>query len=160
MAHPLSRRPADLAARIDVELRERLEEAIDFLCLDALVQRRRALGLPAPAADSARDRAEFAAQVRAFLERLRTLAADVGPEQRRKVEAAERAADDETARLLAVQTVLARELPDYWQRFEAARQAYAAERVGSAGGLGGRPEPPMFSGGERRGLLRRLFGRG
>lgn len=146
MAHPLPRRPADLAARIDVELRERLEEAIDFLCLDALVQRRRALGLPAPAADSVRDREEFAAQVRAFLERLQTLTADVGPEQRRKVEAAERAAAGETARLLAVQTVLARELPDYWQRFEAARQAYTAERVGS--------------GGERWGLLRRLFGRG
>ena len=143
---PHSSRPADLAARIDRELRERLEEAIEFLCLDALVQRRRALGLPAPAADSARDREEFAAQVRAFLERLGTLAADLGPEPRRKIETAERGAADETARLLAVQTVLARELPDYWQRFEAARVAYTTERAAS--------------GGERRGLLGRLFGRG
>ncbi len=146
-----------LAARIDAELRERLEEAIEFLCLDALVQRRRALGLPAPAADSARDRAEFAAQVRAFLERLGTLAADLGPEQRQKVEAAERGTADETARLLAVQTVLARELPDYWQRFESARVAYTTARLG---GLGGPSRPPMDSGGERRGLLGRLFGRG
>ena len=57
-----------------------------------------------------------------------------------------RGAGDETARLLAVQLVLARELPDYWQRFDAMRLAYTAERVGS--------------GGERRGLLGRLFGRG
>jgi hypothetical protein len=146
MEDPHAPRSAGLAARIDVGLRERLEEAIDFLCLDALVQRRRALGLPAPAPDSAGDREEFAGQVRAFLERLGALAAGLDGEQRRKVEAAERAAGDATARLLAVQTVLARELPDYWERFDAARAAYVAERVGS--------------GGQRRGLLSRLFGRG
>ncbi len=139
--------PADLAARLDAQLRERLEDAVDFVCLEALVARRRARGLPAPAADSARDREEFAHAVRAFLEHLRgSVAADLTPEQQRKVEAAAQGAGDETARLLAVQAALARELPDYWQRFETGWTAWAAE--GAA------------SGGERRGLLGRLFGRG
>ena len=59
--------PADLSARIDAQLRERLEEAVDFVCLDALVQRRRALALPPPSADNTRDREEFAESVLAFL---------------------------------------------------------------------------------------------
>jgi hypothetical protein len=146
MSDLISGARADLVTRIDAELRERLEEAVEFLCLDVMVQRRGALGLPPPEADSAGDRAEFTAQVRVFLERLGDLAAGLGPEQRRKVEAAQRGAGDETARLLAVQLVLARELPDYWHRFDAARVAYAAERIGS--------------GGERRGLFGRLFGGG
>ncbi|MBI2160270.1 MAG: hypothetical protein HYU25_07830 [Candidatus Rokubacteria bacterium] len=151
--------PANLAARLDAQLRERLEEAVDFVCLQALVARRRALGLPAPAADSARDREEFRHGVRAFLEHLRgSVPADLTPEQQRKVEVAAQDAGDETARLLAVQVALARVLPDYWQRFEAGWTAWAGAL--SAGGLGGRPEPPMYSGGERRSLLGRLFGRG
>ncbi len=141
-----SSQPAGLEARIEAQLRERLEEAVDLVCLEAMVQRRRALGLAAPVADSARDREEFTAQVRAFLERLGALTADLDPEQRRRIEAAGRAADDATAHLLALQIALARELPDYWQRFEGVRQTYTAERV--------------RSGGERRGLLGRLFGRG
>jgi len=142
-----SGQPRDLVARIEAELRERIEEAVDFACLDALVERRRAHGLPAPVADSARDRDEFTQRVRAFLEELRdAVAVDLTPEQRRKVDAAARAAGDETGRLLAVQVALARELPDYWQRFEATRVAY----VGSA----------PASSGERPSLLRRLFGHG
>jgi len=141
--------PADLAARIDAQLRERLEEAVDFVCLEAMVARRRARGLPAPAADSERDREEFTGFVRAFLEHLRaSLAADLGPEQRRRMEAAEHSAGDEPARLVAVQVVLARELPDYWQRFEASWAVWSAEARGAD------------SGGERRSLLGRLFGRG
>jgi hypothetical protein len=135
-----------LAARIDEELRGRLEEVVDFVCLDAMVQHRRARDLPAPVADSARDREEFAGEVRAFLARLAALTADLAPEQRRRVEAVEQGTGDETARLLAVQVALARALPDYWQRFDAARLAYTAGRVAS--------------GGERRGRLDRLFGRG
>ena len=54
MSDLISGERADLAARIDAELRERIEEAVEFLCLDALVERRRTLGLPPPAADSAR----------------------------------------------------------------------------------------------------------
>jgi len=139
--------PRDLAARIEAELRERIEEAVDFACLDALVDRRRARGLPAPVADNARDRAEFTQSVRAFLERLRdAIAVGLTPEQREKVDAAAHASGDPTRRLLAVQVALAKELPDYWQRFEASRVAY----------VGGEPA----SGGERSGLLGRLFGRG
>ncbi len=154
MTHPLFgtslRRDPDqspaLAARIDAELRQRIEEAVDFVCLDAMVQRRRALGLPELAADSTKDREEFTGQVRVFLDRLATLAADLGPGPRRTLETAPSETRDETARLLAVQVILARELPDYWQRFDATRLAYTAARAAS--------------GGERRGLLGRLFGRG
>ena len=138
--------PRDLAARIEAELRERIEEAVDFACLDALVDQRRARGLPAPVADSARDRAEFTQRVRAFLEWLRdTIAVDLTPDQRRRLDAAARAAADDAQRLLAVQVALAKELPDYWQRFEASRVAW----VGAESASGG-----------KRGLLGRLFGRG
>ena len=37
-----SGQPRDLVARVEAELRERIEEAVDFACLDALVERRRA----------------------------------------------------------------------------------------------------------------------
>ena len=137
--------PADLSARIDAQLRERLEEAVDFVCLGALVQRRRALALPPPSADNTRDREEFTQSVRAFLAELQAaIVPALDEEQRRKVVAAERAPGDETQRLLGVHVALARELPDYWQRFETARAAYTAR---------------VSSGGERRGLLGRLFGR-
>ena len=139
--------PAALNDRIEAQLRERLEEAVDFVCLGALVERRRALGLPAPQADSAADRAEFTEGVRAFLTELQAaIAPRLDEAQRRKVAAAEQAPGDEMDRLLAAHVVLARELPDYWQRFEAARATYTAERVNS--------------GRERGGLLSRLFGRG
>jgi hypothetical protein len=142
-----AKQPATLNDRIEAQLRERLEEAVDFVCLGALVERRRALGLPAPRADSAADRAEYTASVRAFLAELQAV---IGPGldegQRRKVAAAEQAAGDEMQRLLGAHVVLARELPDYWQRFEAARASYTAARV--------------KSGRERGGLLGRLFGRG
>ena len=138
---------AGLSARIDAQLRERLEEAVDFVCLDALVQRRQALGLPPPAADNPQDREEYTQSVRTFLERLKAaLLPDLAAESRAKVAAADAAPGDEDARLLGVHVVLARELPEYWQRFEAARTAYTAEQVAS--------------GGERRGMLGRLFGRG
>jgi hypothetical protein len=139
--------PADLNARIEAQLRERLEEAVDFVCLGALVERRRALALPAPRADSARDREEFTQSVRAFLAELQAaIVPGLDEAPRRKIEAAERGpGDDEMQRLLAVHVALAREMPDYWQRFEAAGAAYTAARVNS--------------GRERGGLLGRLFGR-
>ena len=139
--------PAALTDRIEAQLRERLEEAVDFVCLGALVERRRALGLPAPRADSASDRAEFTESVRAFLADLRAaIEPDLDEGQRRKVAAAEQAPGDEMHRLLGVHVALARALPDYWQRFEAARATFTAARA--------------KSGRERAGLLGRLFGRG
>jgi hypothetical protein len=139
--------PGALNDRIEAQLRERLEEAVDFVCLGALVERRRALGLPAPRADSATDRAEFTEGVRVFLAELQAaIAPGLDEGQRRKVAAAEQAPGDEMHRLLGAHVVLARELPDYWQRFEAARATYTAARV--------------KSGRERGGLLGRLLGRG
>jgi hypothetical protein len=138
--------PPALSARIDAQLRERLEEAVDFVCLGALVDRRRALGLPAPRADNTRDRDEFTQSVRAFLVDLQAaIVPGIEEAARRKVAAAEQAPGDETQRLLGVHVVLARELPDYWQRFESAGAAFTATRASS--------------GRERGGLLGRLFGR-
>jgi len=138
--------PADLNARIEAQLRERLEEAVDFVCLEALVTRRQALSLPAPSADNTRDREEFTRSVHTFLAELSSaIAPTLSGEQQRKAAAAERGPGDETQRLLGVHVVLARELPDYWQRFETARTVYAEH---------------LDSGSERRGLLARLFGRG
>jgi hypothetical protein len=131
-------RSHDLRTRIDYEVRERLEEAIDFVCLEALVSARKAQGLSAPAAESDADRKEYAAHVLAFL---KLLDAELGPAARAPSE------PDEQARLLAGQLALAKSLPDYWQRFELIRERYLAE-----------PAPP--SGGERRSVLARLFGRG
>jgi len=151
--------PADLGARIEAQLRERIEEAVDFVCLDVLVAQRRAAGRPAPVADSASDRAEYQAGACAFLTHLaEAIAPALTPAQRERVQAAGgAAAPDEAARLLVVQVALARALPDYWQRFEACRLAFGA--VGGAGASGARSPRPE-SGGKRRGLLRRLFRRG
>ncbi len=139
--------PPDLMARIDLQVRERLEEAIDLVGLDTIVQARRARGLRPPDRDNDRDFREYSAAVRAFLDRLRTeLVTDLPESVVDRVEAAaRRAGDDELARVLAGQVVLAKELPDYWQRFEQVRVAYTTERAGS--------------GGEGAGFLGRLFGR-
>ena len=44
--------PHDLIARVEAEIRDRIGEAVDFVCLEAMVDARRASGLPAPAADA------------------------------------------------------------------------------------------------------------
>jgi hypothetical protein len=137
--------PRDLKRLIDTEVRERIEDAVDYVSLDVLVQRRRASSLPPPASDNDRDRAEFAAEVRAFLERLLTdLLPQADPETRRKAEQGGEAGAHATARLVAAQVTLARALPDYWQRFEVTRAAFTGER--------------LASGGEGRSRLRRLLG--
>jgi hypothetical protein len=139
--------PRDLLTLVDQEVRERIEEAVDYVSLEVLVERRRRRGLPGPAADSASDRQEFDAGVRAFLERLRAdITPALAPERRRKAEeGAARAGDDPLTGLVGLQVVLAKELPDYWPRFEAVRQAYTREQT--------------MAGGERPGVLRRLFSR-
>ena len=128
--------PRDLLSLIDAELRQRLEEAVDQACLEAMVSARRTAGAPLPKADDVRDREEFTAMVRALLERLR----DEIP-----ADANEAAGGDEEGRLLAVQVERAKILPDYWQRFDAARQRFTAEYASSRG--------------TSRGVLGRLFGR-
>ena len=147
-------RSHDLDARIEFEVRERLEEAVDYVCLDALVQARRSQGLPPPAADNPDDRRAYTANVLAFLDLLRhELSAELSAEDRGKLPAPTADGDPQTA-LIAVQVALARRLPDYWQRFEAVQARYLAS-----------PVPPtadaetVGSRGESRGLLARLFGR-
>jgi len=139
-------RSHDLGTRIDLEVRERLEEAVDYVCLEALVRTRRARGLPPPAADSPADRRAYEANVLAFLRLLRQeVTASLSPEQQQKLARSATTPDDEQARLLAVQVALARLLPDYWQRLEAISTRYLAE-----------PDAPSRGEG---GLLARLFGR-
>ena len=131
-------RSHDLGTRIEHEVRERLEEAIDFVCLEALVKARRHAGAPAPEADNPADRAQYEAHVSAFL---RLLDAEV----RAISGTPPMAAEAPDARLLARQVSLARTVPNYWQQFETLSARYLAE--------------PSTSGGERRSLLARLFGR-
>ena len=141
--HP--HRGDDLATRIDWEVRARLEAANDSVCREALVQARRMQSLPPPSADTHRDRDEVAAGVRAFLRLLlREVPAGLPDSERPRSPA--RDADDEQAQLVAAQVLLAKALPDYWQRFEAGSGRYLA-----GGG---------DSGSARAGLLARLFGRG
>lgn len=139
--------PRDLLTLVDNEVRERIEDAVDHVVLDVMVQARRRRGRPGPVAASAGDRHEFEVGVRAFLERL---SADLGPalglQQRPRAQKAFAGAGGEAvAQLVARQVALAKTLPDYWQRFDAIRLAYTAER--------------LASGGERRGLLGRLLSR-
>ena len=133
-------RSHNLETRLGMEIRERLEEAIDFVCLEALVNARRAANLPAPLADNADDRAAYQAHVSAFL---RLLAAELRGDASRP-----RAVPggDEDARLLATQVILARSVPDYWQQFETLSARYLAEAP--------------TSGSQRRSMLARLFSRG
>jgi hypothetical protein len=154
--------PPDLHARIDAQLTERIEEAVDFVCLDALVESRRARQMAHPAADSAEDRAEFEAGVRRFLERLEeSLLPLLTAEQRRGLPA-DRGARGERERL-ALQVMLAKALPDYWQRFDALRTAFTADIVASPP-LATDPDAPhaadAISRRERRGRLRRFLGGG
>jgi hypothetical protein len=137
--------PHDLSARIEAEVRDRIGEAVDFVCLETMVRSRQAGGLPAPAADSASDRAEFDRRVEAFLTRLReVMLAALDPERRRSLAAA----GDGVDQLMATQVTLAKLLPDYWQRFEQVRIAF--------GQPAGEPEE---SGRDRPRWLDRLLGR-
>ena len=140
-------RSHDLATRIEFEVRERLEEAIDYVCLEALVRERRARGLPPPAAESQDDRRAYTDNLLAFLRLLRReLSPTPGGNEARK---AAQPPGDEQAALIAGQVALARSLPDYWQRFEIQAESFLA---------GAATPPGAGSGGESRGLLGRLFG--
>lgn len=149
-------RSHDLVARIEYEVRERVEEAVDYVCLDALVRERRARGLAPPAADSADDRRAYTDKVVAFLRLLRReLTGALSVEAQRKAAAVAEAPGDEQAGLLAVQVVLARTLPDYWQRFETVSSDYLAGLHAEE-----RPTPSGDRSGREGGsLLARLFGR-
>jgi len=132
----------NLATRISAGIRQRIEEAVEVACLDIVVKGRRSRGLPAPVAHREEDRAEFDQIVCQLLTRLHThLVTPLDGGLRTKIALAGQAATDPVERLMAIQVALARELPDYWQRFDTIRRDYAAERSASgreSGGLFGR----------------------
>ena len=146
--HGGDREPADLGARIDAELRARIEDAVDFACLDVMVDARKTRDAPAPAAENVRDREEYTARVASFLEHLRReLIANLSAEQRQRLGGTVvRDAPRDIAAAVDVQIALAKELPDYWQRFDAIRLNALSEIGGSRG--------------QRRSLLDWLLGRG
>ena len=134
--------PRGLGERIEAVVTERLEETVEFVCMDLLVQLRRAQGRPAPVAKSASDRQEFQGLVREWLLHLHGALLDgLLPEEVRKVSQAEEARGrEEIPRLLAGQVALARALPDYWQRFETLRAAFVETRLSAP------PASPGFLG--------------
>jgi hypothetical protein len=139
--------PRNLGERLDAVIVERLEEAADFVCLDLMIQLRRRHGRPLPEAASEKDREEFKGLVREFLRYLhQAFPCPLSEADRQQVSQAEaRAGGEETRRLVAVQVWLARQLPDYWQRFEVVRADFARERLSAL------PAKPGF--------LSQLFGR-
>lgn len=137
--------PRSLAQRIEAQLRARIAEAAEMASLDLLVALRAKAGRPAPEDGNERDRAELSALAFDFLAHLRAaLAAALAEADRGALEGAERAAADAQARALAGHAFLARRLADYWQRFEAGRQAFAESRLTSFG--------------QDKGWLKRIFG--
>ena len=117
--------PRGLLERIQAQLRDRIQEAVEMAGLGLMVELRRHHGRPAPDTDSAADRQEFEEISRALLAHLRAaFLAELLPDQRTRLLRAETAVG-ESEPLLAGQVLLARELPDYWQRFGAYRAAHA-----------------------------------
>jgi hypothetical protein len=113
--------------------------------LKLMVDLRERAGRPAPETTSEADRREFLETAAALLRHLReAFHAGLPPEERAALEAAEAAPADSQDRVLAGQVFLARQLPDYWQRFESYRAAYFEARLSA-------PAP-------RAGWLRRLLG--
>jgi hypothetical protein len=138
--------PRGLLERIQAQVRERIEEAVEMAALELMVALREARGRPAPQTSSAKDREEFVAMAGELLAHLGgAFRRELPDGQRGGLDEAERIEGDERARVLAGQVFLARRLPDYWQRFETHVAAYR----------GGRLQAP----GPRRRGLGRLLGR-
>src|SRR5712692_9856612 len=99
--------PRGLLERIEAQLAERIEEAVEMSALELLVELSKR-------------------------------------HQRAALARAETSGGGERDRALRGQVFLAKQLPDYWQRFEGHRAAHATARLSA-------PLPPP-------GLLKRLFG--
>lgn len=137
--------PRGLLERIDAQLTERIDEAVEMAALHLLVELRRRDDRPAPETDSRGDREEFATLAADLLAYLgEAFDADLSAEQRRLLDHARTDGADARARALRVQVFLARQLPDYWQRFETHRAAHAQDRLTAPARPGG--------------LIKRLFG--
>jgi hypothetical protein len=125
--------PRGLAERIHLQIRARIEEAVEMAALKAMVDARARLGRPAPETSNEADRREFQESAVALLAHLReAFRAELGAVERTELDRAEAGHQAERDRLLAGQVFLARTLPDYWQRFEAYRTAYGQSQLQSA----------------------------
>jgi hypothetical protein len=136
--------PRGLIERIDAQLAERIEEAVEMAALHLLVELRKQHNRPAPETDSRADREEFhalATDLLAYLGRVFEAGLEAG--RRPELERARAAGSGPRARDLRGQIFLARQLPDYWQRLEVHRAAHAEAHLAA-------PPPPT-------GLLKRLF---
>jgi hypothetical protein len=122
--------PRGLIERIDAQLAERIDEAVEMAALHLLVELRKRHNRPAPETDSRADREEFQALAEDLLAYLgRAFEADLAGERRQGLERARAEGADARARELRGQIFLARQLPDYWQRLEAHRAAHAEVRL-------------------------------
>ena len=137
--------PRGLRERIEAQLTERIDEAVEMAALHLLVELRKRHDRPAPESDSREDRDEFAALTADLLDYLgEAFEAELNADQRRELGQARAGAADARAQGLRAQVFLSRQLPDYWQRFEAHRAAHAERRLSA-------PDRPG-------GFLKRLFG--
>jgi hypothetical protein len=119
--------------RIDAQLRERVEEAVEMGALGTLVETRKREGRPAPEESSARDREEFQAMAAALLAHLdQAFGPGLADDTRAGLDRARSTGADPHASRLAGQVFLAKRLPDYWQQFDEYRQAFAQLRASSA----------------------------
>ena len=136
--------PRGLIERIDAQLAERIEEAVEMAALHLLVELRKRHNRPAPETDSRADREEFQALAADLLVYLgRAFETGLTAERRPELERARGEGADPRARKLRGQIFLARQLPDYWQRLEIHRAAHAEAHLAA---------PPPTTG-----FLKRLF---
>lgn len=136
--------PQTLMERIDAQLRERVEEAVEMGALGILVETRKREGRPAPEEGSGRDREEFHTLAAMLLTHLdQAFSAALGDEARSGLDRARASDADPHAGRLAGQVYLAKRMPDYWQQFDEHRRAFGQLRASS-------PEPTSS-------WLRRLF---
>ena len=118
--------PRGLIERIDAQLAERIEEAVEMAALHLLVELRKRHNRPAPETNSRADREEFQALAADLLAYLgRAFEADLPSERRPDLVRARAEGVGPRARELRGQIFLARQLPDYWQRLESHRAAHA-----------------------------------
>jgi hypothetical protein len=136
--------PRGLIERIDAQLAERIEEAVEMAALHLLVELRRRHKRPAPETDSRADREEFEALAADLLAYLgRAFEVGLAAQHRPDLERARAAGADPRSRELRGQIFLARQLPDYWQLLEIHRAAHSEAHLAA---------PPPTTG-----FLKRLF---